>query len=158
MSQPDKLPYRHQIVIEPVTPQACPAGVRTLIDLTPGLAAVLERLQYGAGKHPDEPWKTQAIDEHAQALIGHCLALADCKPPLGSEMFDALAADPDIKGWTIQGQFVSREDVVAEGARRHVTARKHLAALVARALMALTRMDEKEEPSSQPDAPKGEIA
>jgi hypothetical protein len=76
MMATNPLPYRHQMMLELFTAAVCPAGSRTFVDLSPGLAAVLERLEYGAGKHPQDDWGDVPAKGHIAALRRHAFALA----------------------------------------------------------------------------------
>ncbi len=68
-------PVEQLVILELPVAAWCPNGVVTLRALAPGLGAVLERLEYGAGKHPDERWRRQSRRDHVLALDRHADAL-----------------------------------------------------------------------------------
>lgn len=85
MSRQGEAGYRHTLLVEPVLDEASPRGSKTFVDLTLGLAAVIERLEYGAAKHPDEHagegWRTLPELGHVVRLYGHVEALKLCQMP-----------------------------------------------------------------------------
>lgn len=105
MTRPE--PIEQMIILELPVGAWCPNGVVTLRALAPGLGAVLERLEYGAAKHPTEPWRGKPDLFHVVRLYAHVEALKRCAMP---------ADAPEV--------------------------RRHLSAIIARALMALTVMPE----------------
>lgn len=100
-------------------------GLKTLGDLEAGMIAVIERLEYGATKHPDESWKRQTPEEHLGALVGHVEAL---KAAFGDRILDRL-----LDSFARDGH-----EVVVRPPCDTTAIRKHLAAIACRALFALT--------------------
>lgn len=107
-------------------------GAATMRRLMPGLAAVLARLEYGAGKHPGEPWRQCGSGEHILAMAKHAaVVLADVT--LDKEIFLAQV-EAFHQGKGIDTALALREGAVEFRPDR----RKHVAATACRALMALT--------------------
>lgn len=104
-------PLEQLVILELPVATYCPHGVVTLRALAPGFGAVLERLEYGAGKHPGEQWRRQSVDEHLAALARHTLALGEIRHDAARGLVDAAAA--------------------------RAQCRTHLAAIASRAAMAL---------------------